>query len=77
MHQRLFTRQIFEVCQARFGDIERMKTGAGANLHQYSDIQNLDDHNAFFYTTARLSELDFLFHHDQSCQVEDLPTYES
>ncbi|WP_071189293.1 YcaO-like family protein [Trichormus sp. NMC-1] len=72
-----FHKAIFEVCQARFGDIERMKTGAGANLHQYSDIKYLDDHNAFFYTTARLGELDFLFNHDQSCKVEDLPTYES
>ncbi|WP_338422808.1 YcaO-like family protein [Aphanizomenon flos-aquae] len=72
-----FHKAVFEVCQARFGDIERMKTGAGTNLHQYSDVQNLDDHNAFFYTTARLSELDFLFHHHQSCQVEYLPTYES
>ncbi|WP_325078712.1 YcaO-like family protein [Sphaerospermopsis aphanizomenoides] len=68
---------IFEVCQARFGDIERMKGGAGANLHQYSDIKYLDDHNAFFYTTARLCELSFLFDHDQSRKTEDLPTYES
>ncbi len=72
-----FHKAIFEVCQARFGDIERMKTAAGANLHQYSDVQNLDDHNAFFYTTARLGELDFLFHHDRCCQVEDLPSDES
>nr|WP_199332664.1 YcaO-like family protein [Anabaena catenula] len=72
-----FHKAIFEVCQARFGDIERMATGAGANLHQYSDVKYLDDHNAFFYTMARLGELDFLFHHDQSCKVEDLPTNQS
>jgi ribosomal protein S12 methylthiotransferase accessory factor len=68
---------IFEVCQSRFGDIERMATGAGANLHKYDDIKHLDDHSAFFYTTARLGELDFLFHNDQCLKVEDLPTYES
>ena len=72
-----FHKAIFEVCQARFGDIESMNTGAGANLYQYSDVKNLDDHNAFFYTTSRLSELDFLFHHNKSCQVEYLPIYES
>jgi len=70
-----FHKAIFEVCQARFGDIEAMATGAGTNLNKYSDVQNLDDHNAFFYKTARLSELDFLFHSHQSCQVEDLPNY--
>ncbi|MDZ8237033.1 MAG: YcaO-like family protein [Nostoc sp. ChiQUE01a] len=68
---------IFEVCQSRFGDIQRMAGGAGANLNQYSDIKSLDDHSAFFYTTARLGELDFLFHHNQSLKVEDLPTYAS
>ncbi|WGV23973.1 YcaO-like family protein [Halotia branconii] len=68
---------IFEVCQARFGDIERMAAGAGANLNQYEDVKDLDDHSAFFYTTARLSELNFLFHHDQYLKVEDLPTYDS
>ncbi len=68
---------IFEVCQARFGDIERMAAGAGANLNQYEDVKNLDDHSAFFYTTARLGELDFLFHHDQYVKVEDLQTYKS
>jgi ribosomal protein S12 methylthiotransferase accessory factor len=68
---------IFEVCQSRFGDIERMAGGAGANLNQYSDIKSLDDHSAFFYTTARLGELDFLFHHDQYLKVENLPTYTS
>ncbi len=68
---------IFEVCQSRFGDIERMAGGAGANLNQYSDVKSLDDHSAFFYTTARLSELDFLFHHNQHLKIEDLPTYPS
>jgi len=68
---------IFEVCQCRFGDIERMRGGAGANLKQYSDIKSLDDHSAFFYSTARLGELDFLFHHDQQLKVENLPTYPS
>lgn len=72
-----FRKAIFEVCQARFGDIERMAGGAGANLHQYNDVQNLDDHSAFFYSTARLGELDFLFNHDQWVKVEDLPTYKS
>ncbi|WP_026104165.1 YcaO-like family protein [Anabaena sp. PCC 7108] len=66
---------IFEVCQARFGDIESMAKGAGTNLHQYSDVKDLEDHNAFFYSTARLGELDFLFNHDQCVKVEDLPTY--
>lgn len=37
----------------------------------------MDDHSAFFYTTARLGELDFLFHHNQCVKVEDLPTYTS
>ncbi len=68
---------IFEVCQARFGDIEHMAAGAGANLNKYEDIKDLDDHSAFFYTTARLGELDFLFDHDQYLKVEDLPTYKS
>ncbi|WP_341530537.1 YcaO-like family protein [Nostoc sp. UHCC 0302] len=68
---------IFEVCQARFGDIEHMAAGAGINLNKYEDVKNLEDHSAFFYTTARLGELDFLFHHDQCVKVEDLPTYTS
>ncbi|MBE9005440.1 YcaO-like family protein [Fortiea sp. LEGE XX443] len=68
---------IFEVCQARFGDIERKAGGAGANLNTYEDIKNLDDHSAFFYKTARLGELDFLFDHDQYITVEDLPIYTS
>jgi ribosomal protein S12 methylthiotransferase accessory factor len=68
---------IFEVCQARFGDIERMSAGAGVNLNKYEDVKDLDDHSAFFYTTDRLGELGFLFHHGQCLKVEDLPTYES
>ncbi|BBD60309.1 hypothetical protein NIES2109_31060 [Nostoc sp. HK-01] len=68
---------IFEVCQARFGDIERKANGAGANLNQYEDVQNLDDHSAFFYKTARLCELEFLFEHENYLTVEDLPTYPS
>ncbi|MBE9205614.1 YcaO-like family protein [Nostoc sp. LEGE 06077] len=66
---------IFEVCQARFGDIERMSHGAGSHLHQYEDVQNLDDHSAFFYKPARLEELKFLFDHDYYVTVEDLPIY--
>lgn len=66
---------IFEVCQSRFGDINRMAADTGANLHKYDDVECLDDHSAFFYSTARLGELDFLFHHDQRLKVEDLPTY--
>lgn len=65
---------IFEVCQARPHDVSRMAAGDGANLHKYEDIQDLADHSAFFYTTARLSELDFLLHHHQHQNVEDLPT---
>ncbi|AFY45385.1 biosynthesis docking scaffold protein, SagD family [Nostoc sp. PCC 7107] len=68
---------IFEVCQARFGDIERKANGAGANLNQYEDVQNLEDHSAFFYTTTRLGELEFLFEHENYLTVEDLPTYPS
>ncbi|NEU82117.1 YcaO-like family protein [Nostoc sp. UIC 10630] len=68
---------IFEVCQARFGDIERMASGTGINLNKYEDVQNLDDHSAFFYKTARLRELAFLLEHDQYLTVEDLPTYAS
>ncbi|MBD2595408.1 YcaO-like family protein [Nostoc spongiaeforme FACHB-130] len=68
---------IFEVCQARFGDIERKANGAGSHLHQYQDVQQLDDHSAFFYTTTRLGELEFLFEHDSYIAVEDLPTYTS
>jgi ribosomal protein S12 methylthiotransferase accessory factor len=68
---------ISEVCQSRFGDVERMASGAGANLKKYRDVKSLDDHSAFFYTTARLGELDFLFEHDQYITVEDLPTYTS
>ncbi|MBD2345137.1 YcaO-like family protein [Anabaena subtropica FACHB-260] len=68
---------IFEVCQSRFGDINRMAGGAGANLHKYDDVKYLDDHSAFFYTTDRLGELDFLFAHDQCLKAEDLPTYTS
>jgi ribosomal protein S12 methylthiotransferase accessory factor len=52
-----------------------MAAGDGANLHQYQDIQDLKDHSAFFYTTARLGELDFLLHHDQRRNIEELPTY--
>ncbi|QLE59345.1 YcaO-like family protein [Nostoc sp. TCL26-01] len=72
-----FRKAIFEVCQSRFGDIERMANGAGANLHQYEDVKYLDDHSAFFYTTERFNELDFLLNHNQCLQVEDLPTYTS
>jgi ribosomal protein S12 methylthiotransferase accessory factor len=72
-----FRKAIFEVSQSRFGDMERMAGGAGANLHTYDDIKYLDDHSAFFYTTNRLHELDFLFNHDQCLKVEDLPTYTS
>jgi ribosomal protein S12 methylthiotransferase accessory factor len=54
-----------------------MGHGAGSNLHKYDDVQSMDDHSAFFYTTARLGELDFLLQHDQSLKVEDLPTYTS
>ncbi|MEA5568310.1 YcaO-like family protein [Anabaena sp. UHCC 0399] len=75
--QTALRKAIFEVCQARPGDLERIAHGAGANLHKYEDIQNMDDHSAFFYTTARLGELDFLLNHDQSLKVEDLPTYTS
>ncbi|MBU7584324.1 MAG: YcaO-like family protein [Nostoc sp. TH1S01] len=68
---------IFEVCQARFGDIERKVNGAGSHLHKYEDVQHLDDHSAFFYKTTRLGELEFLFDHENYLTVEDLPTYTS
>jgi len=68
---------IFEVCQARFGDIERKASGAGAHLNKYEDVQHLDDHSAFFYNPSRLSELEFFFEHDNYLTVEDLPTYTS
>ncbi|MBH8572078.1 YcaO-like family protein [Nostocaceae cyanobacterium CENA369] len=66
---------IFEVCQARPHDIERMASGAGTNLHKYDDIQDLQDHSAFFFPAARLGELDFLLHNERSLKVADLPTY--
>jgi ribosomal protein S12 methylthiotransferase accessory factor len=66
---------IFEVCQARPHDISRMASGDGLNLYQYEDIQDLKDHSAFFYTTARLGELDFLLHDQQRRNIEDLQTY--
>ncbi|AUT03317.1 bacteriocin biosynthesis protein SagD [Nostoc sp. CENA543] len=65
---------IFEVCQIRPHDISRMLAGDGANLHQYQDIQDLKDHSAFFYTTARLGELDFLLHHNHGREIADLQT---
>jgi ribosomal protein S12 methylthiotransferase accessory factor len=73
--QTALRKAIFEISQARPGDLERMANGAGANLHKYEDIQNMDDHSAFFYSSARLGEWDFLLDHNQSLQVEDLPTY--
>ncbi|WP_066380814.1 YcaO-like family protein [Anabaena sp. CA = ATCC 33047] len=72
--QTALRKAIFEICQARPGDLERMANGAGSHLHKYDDVQSMDDHSAFFYTTARLGELDFLLKHDQSLKVEDLPT---
>jgi ribosomal protein S12 methylthiotransferase accessory factor len=52
-----------------------MASGDGLNLYQYEDIQDLKDHSAFFYTTARLGELDFLLHDQQRRNIEDLQTY--
>jgi ribosomal protein S12 methylthiotransferase accessory factor len=57
-----YRKAIFEAAQTRPGYVHRFKDRATwETLREYHDVRTLEDHSAFFASTDRLSEFDFLF----------------
>jgi ribosomal protein S12 methylthiotransferase accessory factor len=69
-----FRKAIFEAAQTRPGYVQRFADpSTWEGLRAYGDVRSLDDHSAFFASTDRLVELDFLLQSTSRVDVTTLP----
>ncbi|SRR6266851_499929 len=69
-----FRKAIFEAAQTRPGYVHRFADRATwEGLRDYRDVHSLDDHSAFFASTDRLAELDFLLEPTSRLDEATLP----
>jgi ribosomal protein S12 methylthiotransferase accessory factor len=67
------TKALFEVCQARPGEIKRFRREQPSKkLQSYRDVRGMEDHSAFFHPVERLEEFSFLLDSSRSEQLEEL-----
>jgi ribosomal protein S12 methylthiotransferase accessory factor len=71
-----FRKAIFEAAQTRPSYAQRFKDRATwEGLREYRDVRTLADHSAFFASTDRLAEFDFLFDHGNKLDLADLSNF--
>ena len=71
-----FRKAIFEAAQTRPGYAQKFKDLATwQGLREYRDVRSLEDHSAFFSSTDRLTEFDFLFEHGNKLDLASLSNF--
>lgn len=69
---------LFEICQIRPGETRRFfEELPGQQLHNYGDVETLQDHSAYLMLPERRHELSFLLDNGRHQLLRDLPTHAS